>query len=114
MMILGQLPASQGPPPGEHLLSPTGDTRTGQLGNVFAQSVFISFSDIDSVMETYGTLFGNVPPFVKLVMLKRQKFAREGREARIAVSLAALNAPQPTELSVEQWKELLEEVEDED
>lgn len=113
-MILGQLSASQSPPPGEHLLLATGDTRTGQLGNVFAQSVHISMSDIDSVMETYGTLLGNVPPFVKLVMLKHQKFTRDGRQARIVASLAALNAPQPTELSLAQWKGLLEEVEDED
>jgi hypothetical protein len=58
--------------------------------------------------------FGAVRPDSKLATLKRQKFTPEGRENRVAVSLDALDAPQPTVLTREQWKELVEEVEDED
>jgi hypothetical protein len=58
--------------------------------------------------------FGAVRPDSKLAILKRQHFTPEGREHRIAASIAALEAPQPTVLTREQWKELVEEVEDED
>ena len=53
-------------------------------------------------------------PDSKLTILKRQRFTPEGRERRIAASLAALAAPQPTALTREQWKEVVEEIEDED
>lgn len=49
----------------------------------------------------------------KLLLLKRQKFSPAGREQRIAASLAALNAPQPIDLTLAEWKEIAEEVEDE-
>jgi len=55
-----------------------------------------------------------IEPGLKLALLKRRKFTREGRPERIATSLAALNAPQPIDLTLEQWKQILEEVEDED
>jgi hypothetical protein len=92
----------------------TGDTRTGLLGNVYAQVVHVSSFDVDSVFETYGKLLSGRAPFSELAMLKRQRFTREGRQDRIERSLAALNAPQPTDLTLAQWKALLEEVEDED
>lgn len=50
----------------------------------------------------------------KLAIMKRQKFKQAGRQARIEASLAALNAPQPTNLTPAQWKALLEEIENED
>jgi hypothetical protein len=114
MTVLEQLSASQTAPPFENLLLATGDVRTGLLGNVYAQVVRVSSFDVDNVLETYGRLLSGVPPFFKLAMLKRQKFTQEGRQARIDRSLAALNAPQPTDLTLAQWKTLLEEVEDED
>lgn len=114
MTVLEQLSQSQGAPPFESLLLSKGDIHTGLLGNVYAQVVHVSSFDVDSVMETYGNLLGGVPPFFKLAMLKRRKFTQEERQARIDTSLAALNAPQPTDLTLAQWKMLLEEVEDED
>ena len=51
---------------------------------------------------------------LKLAALKQQKFTSEEREKRIADSLAAINAPQPTDLPLEQWKEILAEIDDED
>ena len=114
MTVLEQLSASQSAPLFENLFLAMGDVRTGLLGNVYAQVVHVSSSNVDNVLETYGNLLSGVPPFFKLAMLKRQKFTPEGRLARIEKSLAALNAPQPTKLTLRQWKALLEEIEDED
>lgn len=50
----------------------------------------------------------------KLTVLKRRKFTPEGRERRIAASLAALEEPQPIALTREQWKEIVEEVEEDE
>jgi len=50
----------------------------------------------------------------KLDQLKRERFAQAGRDRRISASLAALNAPQPTNLSLSKWKEILKEIEDEE
>jgi len=48
-----------------------------------------------------------------LALLKERKFTPEGRRARIQASLAALDAPQPTELSVAQWQGILAEEDEE-
>jgi hypothetical protein len=114
MTVLEQVSALQSPPSFENLLLATSDMRTGLLGNAYAQVVHVSSFDVDSVLKTYGNLLGGMPPSLKLAMLKRQKFTPEGRQARIEKSLAALNAAQPTDLTLAQWKSLLEEVEDED
>lgn len=58
--------------------------------------------------------FGAAHPDSKLTILKRQRFTPERRELRIATSLAVLDTPQPTILTRDQWKEIVEEVEDED
>jgi hypothetical protein len=58
--------------------------------------------------------FGAARSDSKLAILKRRKFTPEGREHRIAASLAALESPQLTVLTREEWKEIVEEVEDED
>ncbi len=58
--------------------------------------------------------FGAARPDSKLAILKRQKFTAEGRERRIAVSIAALESSQPTVLTREQWREIVEEVEDDE
>ena len=100
-------------PPFDFLSSSANVNANGLLGNTSSQSFVFSF-DVDSVMETYRTLLSSAQPAFKLAILKRQKFTGDGREERIAASLAALNAPQPTELSLAQWKSILEEVEDED
>ena len=68
----------------------------------------------DGLWGGYRRLLASAQPDFKLALLKRQKFTPEGRERRIAASLAAMNAPQPTELTLAQWKEIVEEIEDED
>jgi len=55
-----------------------------------------------------------IQPGLKLSLLKRQKFTPEGKQARIAASLAALNASQPIDLPIAEWKAIVEEIEDED
>jgi hypothetical protein len=55
-----------------------------------------------------------IRPAFKLAMLKSQIFAPNSRQRRVAESLAAVNAPQPTNLSLAQWKDIVEEIEDED
>ena len=66
-------------------------------------SLFISYALMDAVQSSF-----------KLELLKRHKFTPDGREQRIRDSLAALNAPQPTTLTAAEWKEIIEEVEEED
>jgi hypothetical protein len=96
-------------------LLPTGNANTGLLGNAYAQVVHFSYSTyVDDIIETYRTLLTGAQPSYKLALLKRQKFTPQGRQARIANSIAALNARQPTDLTLAQWKAILEEIEDED
>jgi hypothetical protein len=52
-------------------------------------------------------------PARKLALVKAQAFTEQGREQRIARSLAALHAPQPTNLPSAKWKEIVEEIDDE-
>lgn len=53
-------------------------------------------------------------PTSKLTILKQHKFTDDGREQRIRLSLDALNAPQPIKLTLEQWKEVVTEAEEDD
>ena len=48
----------------------------------------------------------------KLDLLKRKRFTPEGKPERVAASLDALNAAQPTELTPAEWQEILEETEE--
>jgi hypothetical protein len=48
-------------------------------------------------------------PTPKLQLLKLQRFVPEGREDRIAKSLAALNQQETLNLSAEQWKYFAED-----
>jgi hypothetical protein len=49
----------------------------------------------------------------RLLRLKRRTFTEENRSQRIARSLAAVSAPQPTQLSASEWKRVVEaDVED--
>ena len=89
----------------------------GSLGNRHAQTPFLQpeFEGENWLLLTsIKARFGAAPPESKLAILKRHKFTPEGREHRVAASLAALEAPQSILLTREQWKEIVEEVEDED
>ncbi|HWN98006.1 MAG TPA: hypothetical protein VNS63_01915 [Blastocatellia bacterium] len=48
-------------------------------------------------------------PMSKLEILKRERFRPEGKAERIARSLAALNQPEPIELSLEEWQLVTED-----
>jgi hypothetical protein len=90
---------------------------SGLLGNQRAQVPTASAEFREGELLLWAMLsrqFGAARPDSKLAILKQQKLTPEGREHRIAVSLAALEAHQPTILTREQWKEIVEEVEDED
>lgn len=96
------------------LLLSSGTMNAGLLGNASAQVVSFPHLDVDSVVDRYLRILGGPQPSIRLTVLKRQRFTNEGRLARVQASLSALNAPQPTKLSLVQWKAVLEEVEDED
>ncbi len=85
----------------------------GLLGNSLSQAP-TTLLIADSIVDAYRRLLGASQPTFKLALLKQLKFAPEGKEQRIASSLAALNAAQPTELSLAQWKEIVEEIEDDE
>jgi len=71
-------------------------------------------SDSPAFFALYRNLIASAQPGFKLTLLKRLKFKVDGRQERIAASLAAVNAPQPTDLTLAQWREIAEEVEDEE
>jgi hypothetical protein len=83
------------------------------LGNTFIQTPRPALT-VDAVMAMYRTLVSGASPSVRLDILKRDRFTLAGRRARVDASLAALNGPQPTVLTVGQWKELIEEIEEDD
>ena len=90
---------------------------SGLLGNLRTQTptVTVGFKEDELWLRTtLNKRFGAARPDSKLAILKRHKFAPDGREQRIAASIAALESPQPTVLTLEQWKEIVEEIEDED
>ncbi len=91
-----------------------GNVNSGLLGNASAQIVRSSSVSVDLIMDAYLKIVSGALPSFRLTFLKRQHFAPRTQQARIEKSLAALNAPQPTTLTLEQWKAVLEEVEDED
>jgi hypothetical protein len=114
MTLLGQLAQAHQAQTLPLLPFQTGTLSTELLGNVSAQVVRFSPADVDSVMDAYHRILNGAQPSFRLQVLKRQTFTRGTRQARIEKSLAAVNAPQPTTLTLAQWKEILEEVEDED
>jgi hypothetical protein len=91
---------------------PALDMSMGMLGNAAIQ-IPDKAANPDAIWAVSRSLTSAQPAF-KLALLKGQKFTPEGRGLRIAASLAAMNAPQPTVLTLAQWKEIVEEVEDED
>lgn len=111
-MVQGQLGQSQQTPAFIHAHLPV-ELRVngGSLGNEVSQ---VPNKTPDLFLTAYGRIYGSQQPAFRLALLKRQRFTREMRQQRIATSLAALNAPQPTELTLSEWKEIAEEVEDEE
>src|SRR5258708_4379545 len=108
MIVEGQLAQSVGSaqsqtvPPG---LLPTGLTaRANLLGNAAIQVFQTSSLEGGSLMDAYRILFAAAPTSSRLAVIKREKFTHEGKEDRIQKSLAALNAPQPTDLPLAKWK----------
>lgn len=83
----------------------------GLLGNQLAQSP--SFEGVAaSLVDIYYRMRNASEPALKLALIKQQKFTPEGRASRVAASLAALNSAQPTQLSLADWQQILEEAED--
>ena len=104
MMVLEQLAQSQF---AAHLPMPTPTEfvrlNLGLLGNESIQ-VPGRITDPDSLLTAYRKLLASTQPAFKLALLKGQKFTPEGRQQRIAESLAAVNATQATGLTLAQWK----------
>ena len=113
MMPQGQLGQSQEPPVFIEMPAPQVRFNIGMLGNEAIQ-IPVRIADPDGLMVAYRKLLASAQPAFKLALLKKQKFTPEGRSKRIAASLAALNASQPTALTLAEWKEIVEEIEDED
>lgn len=85
----------------------------GLLGNQLAQNP--SFEGVaTNLVDSYYKLRSAPQPALRLALIKQRKFTLVGRDSRIAASLAALNARQPTELSLSEWKQILEEVQDDE
>ncbi len=85
----------------------------GLLGNQSSQAPTVQ-AVADSLIDSYRRLRSASQPAFKLALLMQQKFTPEGSEQRVATSLAALNAAQPTELSLAEWKGIVEEIEDDE
>lgn len=113
MMPQGQLVQTQQPLAFGFLHARAATVNGSSLGNRSMQ-ISTNLADSNSLGDAFRAMLIPAQPAVRLALLKRQKFTPEGREQRIEASLAALNAAQPTELTLAQWKELLEEAEDED
>ncbi len=88
-------------------------TDLGLLGNQFGQGP--SFEGVAaSLVDVYYRVRSTSEPAFKLALIKQQKFIPKGKDSRVAASLAALNAAQPTELSLAEWQQILEEAEDDE
>lgn len=95
------------------ILLPTG-ANTNLLGNADIQIIHSSSPEGENFPEGFWIFFSAHRPHSRLAVIKKETFTHEGRAERVRQSLAALNAPQPTELPIAQWKAILEEIEDED
>jgi hypothetical protein len=100
------------------VLVPRLSHHSGLLGNLRAQAPTTAVPEFQEeelwLWATLNKQFGAARPESKLAILKRQKFTPAGREQRIRLALAALEAPQRTNLTLEQWKSVIEEVGNED
>ncbi|SRR6185436_6247714 len=101
-----QMPPSLGPP------SPVSDGRhahafQGNLGNHNAQRPPGRRFELQSPSE-------RVPPTSRIDELKRRHFTVQGKDERIARSLAALNQKVTIELTAQQWRRIAEDPDIED
>jgi hypothetical protein len=87
---------------------------SGLLGNRWAQAPAVTNGPEEEVwlLDLFRKQFASAQPASKLAIFKRYKFTAEGREQRIKASLDALDSPQPTTLTAEQWKEVVAEAEE--
>jgi hypothetical protein len=87
-------------------------TDGGNLANSGSQISLASgvrfFFDDSLLLESFSGHGHPQPLSSKLSDLKRKAFSESGRKERIARSLAAVNAPQPTKLSSFEWKRIAE------
>jgi hypothetical protein len=113
MNVQEQLSKPQGMQTPADILQTQSYLNVGLLGNQYAQAPS-TWGEADTLSETYRRLVTAAQPAFRLAVLKHQKFTPQGKQERIAASLAALNAPQPTELSLAQWKDVMEEIEDDE
>jgi hypothetical protein len=84
--------------------------RAGLLGDAFGQML----ANAANLTPIFPPPLNEAESAFRLVLLKQQRFSPEGREYRIATSLAAVNAPQPTNLTLAEWKEIVESIEDDE
>lgn len=84
----------------------------GNLANSGSQISLASkerfFFDASVFFESFSAGVRPQAPSSKLSQLKRKAFPESGRMERIAKSLAAVNAAQPTHLSSSEWKRIAE------
>ena len=114
MMLRAQFEESQ-MSPAAVLSVPSSTTQFSLLDNQSIQEGRTERRDFGQEIDWFlMRTFAAGRPQAKLAFLKSQHFRPEGREQRIRASLAALDAPQPTQLTVQQWKEVVEEIEEED
>jgi hypothetical protein len=114
MMLRAQFEESQNPPAAVLSVSSSA-TQFSLLDNQRIQEGRTEPRDFGHEIDWFlMRAFAAGRPQARLTFLKNQRFRPEGREQRIRASLAALDAPQPTKLTVQQWMEVIEEIEDED
>ena len=94
-------------------VAPDSPANAGSLANLGSQISFASKGQAWVLNASLGieSFFGGLDPQVsssRLSDLKRKAFAETGRMERIAKSLAAVNAAQPTRLSASEWKRIAE------
>lgn len=110
MIVQQQLTYLQRLPVFDQIPSAAVHLHAGLLGNEAIQ--------IPTTATRYSVHRGHqqktIQPTARLALAKQHTFTPEGRAGRIAASLAAVNTAQPTELSASQWKDIVEEIEDED
>ena len=85
--------------------------RTQSVGLLHNRNVQIPFSD---KVELPDTLLPTSQHSSKLEELKKRRFTDEGKDERIARSLAALNQQTSIHLSPEEWKLIAEDPDIED
>lgn len=114
MTLRAQFQESQ-EPPATVLPLPSSVTQFSLLNNQHIQVGHAEGSDFGRAIDDFllrAVAIGRHQSM--LAFLKSEHFKAEGREQRIRASLAALDAPQPIQLTLQQWIEVAREIEDED